>query len=127
MNTDEEYIRVLQTERDALIRDKNVLRLHIQTLIQSESQAVTNARIAQQQLSNKPLKDTTMVLSDLVYCLIDDGIPYDMAMRMFEREFLAQTLRVNKGNQCKTARDMGLHRNTVRRKKAEFSIEVEGK
>lgn len=53
-----------------------------------------------------------------------DGMNYESAMLAFERSFITLTLARHRGNQCKAAREMGMHRNTLRRKIAELSIDV---
>lgn len=57
-------------------------------------------------------------IHDAVHGLVAGGYEYRFAMREFERLFLAFTLTTCKGNQCKAARKMGMHRNTLRRKLA---------
>jgi DNA-binding NtrC family response regulator len=63
--------------------------------------------------------------SDLHYAVIEmvrAGVNYDAAMQAFERLFIIETLDKHKGNQFKAAAEMGMHRNTLRRKMAELAI-----
>jgi DNA-binding NtrC family response regulator len=43
------------------------------------------------------------------------GILYVEAVREFRKAFIATVLRENNGNQSKAARELGMHRNTLRR------------
>ncbi len=47
-----------------------------------------------------------------MYCR---GITYAEAVREFRRRFVLQVLLANRGNQCKAAEELGVHRNTMRR------------
>ena len=51
------------------------------------------------------------------------GITYDEAVREFKRRYLLAVLAHNKGNQCKAAKELGMHRNTLRRTIAELDID----
>lgn len=55
-------------------------------------------------------------LHDAVHGLIEAGYDYEFSMREFERMFIVATLRLSKGNKCRAAARMGMHRNTIRRK-----------
>ncbi|MGA2991284.1 MAG: helix-turn-helix domain-containing protein [Candidatus Korobacteraceae bacterium] len=52
------------------------------------------------------------------------GIPFDEAVREFRRQFVTTVLQENKGNQCKAARQLQLHRNTLHNAIAELHIDV---
>ena len=43
------------------------------------------------------------------------GITYTEAVREFKRRFLLEVLAHHKGNQCKAAKELGMHRNTLSR------------
>lgn len=43
------------------------------------------------------------------------GIPYRDAMAIFEGAFVLQAVRMSRGNHCKTAAQVGVHRNTIKR------------
>jgi len=52
------------------------------------------------------------------------GILYSEAVREFKKGFILTVLHENKGNQCKTARQLGMHRNTLSRTIAELDLDV---
>ncbi|HWZ44093.1 MAG TPA: helix-turn-helix domain-containing protein [Candidatus Saccharimonadales bacterium] len=54
----------------------------------------------------------------------NSGIFYSEAVREFKRRFIMNVLQQNKGNQCKAARELGMHRNTLSRTIAELKMEV---
>jgi Fis family transcriptional regulator, factor for inversion stimulation protein len=47
--------------------------------------------------------------------MVDAGISLNVAVSAFRRALIHKSLEKNKGNQCKTARDLGVHRNTLGR------------
>ena len=65
-------------------------------------------------------------LEKLVQEMLDRGILYDDAKREFERVFIAKALARSKGNLCKAADVLGLHRNTMTRKVTEYRIKRKG-
>jgi DNA-binding NtrC family response regulator len=52
------------------------------------------------------------------------NILYSEAVREFKRCFIATVLGENKGNQCRAARQLGMHRNTLSRTLDELKIDV---
>ncbi len=50
------------------------------------------------------------------------GIPLDDAVRQFERQYIYQVLVKHRGNQCKAAVELGMHRNTLGRKMGELEL-----
>jgi Fis family transcriptional regulator len=52
------------------------------------------------------------------------GILYDEAVREFKKVFIANVLEQNKGNQCKAAKQLGMHRNTLSRTIAELKLDI---
>ena len=52
------------------------------------------------------------------------NILYSEAVREFKRRFISTVLQENKGNQCRAARQLGMHRNTLSRTIDELKIEV---
>jgi len=50
------------------------------------------------------------------------GITYAEAVREFKRRFLMEVLAHHKGNQCKAAKELGMHRNTLSRTMAELEL-----
>ncbi len=61
-------------------------------------------------------------LEKLVQDLIDGGVLYDDARREFEKLFIARALQRTRGSVGDAAELLGLHRNTVARKMAEYRI-----
>ena len=52
-----------------------------------------------------------------------DGVSYEEAVREFKRRFLLQVLANHRGNQCKSAEELGMHRNTLSRTLAELELD----
>jgi DNA-binding NtrC family response regulator len=52
------------------------------------------------------------------------GIRYEDAVREFKRQFLREVLEANRGNQCKAAEELGMHRNTLSRAMAELGLNL---
>jgi DNA-binding NtrC family response regulator len=52
------------------------------------------------------------------------GILYFEAKREFEKRFIIHVLKANKGNQCRAARELGLHRNTLSRNLALLRVDA---
>lgn len=52
------------------------------------------------------------------------GILYSEAVREFKKRFILTVLEQNNGNQCKAARELGMHRNTLSRTIDELKIDV---
>jgi DNA-binding NtrC family response regulator len=65
-------------------------------------------------------------LEKLVQEMLDRGILYEDAKREFERVFISMALARSKGNLCKAADVLGLHRNTMTRKVTEYRIKRKG-
>jgi Fis family transcriptional regulator len=61
-------------------------------------------------------------LEKLVLEMLDKGVLYDDARREFEKMFIARALQRSKGNLGDAAGMLGLHRNTITRKMAEYRI-----
>lgn len=61
-------------------------------------------------------------LEKLVTLMRDGGISYDEAVRQFKRRFLIEVLARHRWNQCKAAKELGMHRNTLGRLVAELCI-----
>ena len=71
--------------------------------------------------SEDPVKDQ---LEALVAQMHTSGILYSEAVREFKKRFIMNVLQQNKGNQCKAARELGMHRNTLSRTLSELKIDV---
>lgn len=63
-------------------------------------------------------------LENLVTQMHSTGVRYDDAVRQFKRQYLLEVLRSHRGNQCKAAEELGMHRNTLSRIMAELELEV---
>jgi len=61
-------------------------------------------------------------LEKLVEEMVTKGILYDDARREFERRFIACALSHADGNLCRAAGRLGIHRNTLSRKIAEYRL-----
>ena len=62
-------------------------------------------------------------LDNLVTQMHAGGITYDEAVREFKRRFILEVLASHRGNQCKAAKELGVHRNTLSRILAELEID----
>ena len=63
-------------------------------------------------------------LEVLVSEMNSTGILYNEAVREFKKVFISNVLEKNKGNQCKAAKQLGMHRNTLSRIMAELELDV---
>ena len=61
-------------------------------------------------------------LEGLVSQMVERGILFDEAIGEFERRFIKRTLERANGNQCRAAKLLGIHRNTLSRKIGEYKI-----
>jgi Fis family transcriptional regulator, factor for inversion stimulation protein len=61
-------------------------------------------------------------LEQLVEEMVAKGIRYEDATREFDKRFIAQVLAKVDGNLCKAADLLGIHRNTLSRKIAEYRL-----
>ncbi len=63
-------------------------------------------------------------LEALINQMYKSGILYSEAVREFKKRFILTVLEENNGNQCKAARELGMHRNTLSRTIAELKLDV---
>ena len=63
-------------------------------------------------------------LEALVQQMYKSNILSSEAARDFKRRFIATVLQENKGNQCRAARQLGMHRNTLSRTISELRLDV---
>ncbi|HZR28450.1 MAG TPA: helix-turn-helix domain-containing protein [Terriglobales bacterium] len=63
-------------------------------------------------------------LEALVQQMHKSGILYSEAVREFKKRFIWTVLQENSGNQCKAARELGMHRNTLSRTISELKIDL---
>ena len=68
--------------------------------------------------------DERRELDSLVTQMHSSGIPYEEADREFKRQYLREVLLKHRGNQCKAAEELGMHRNTLSRTMAELGLEL---
>lgn len=69
---------------------------------------------------------TKQNLNGLLFQIVDElvrrGVTLDQAKREFEKQYIVATLRTNEGNLSRSARSMGVHRNTLRNKVSDLGI-----
>lgn len=63
-------------------------------------------------------------LDALITQMHSAGIPYADAMRQFKKRYILEVLAQHKGNQCKAATELGMHRNTLSRTLAELDMDT---
>jgi Fis family transcriptional regulator, factor for inversion stimulation protein len=63
-------------------------------------------------------------LEALVGQMHSSGILYSEAVREFKKCYITDVLERNGGNQCKAARELGMHRNTLSRTIAELELDL---
>jgi len=63
-------------------------------------------------------------LDSLVTQMHSSGVRYDDAVREFKRQYLREVLLANRGNQCKAADELGIHRNTLSSTMAELGLSL---
>lgn len=68
-------------------------------------------------------------LNGRLYSIVDElvrrGVTLEQARREFERQFIVASLKSNRGNFCRSARSLGVHRNTLRNKVSDLGIGAE--
>jgi hypothetical protein len=62
-------------------------------------------------------------LDTLITQMHSAGIPYADAIRQFKKRYILEVLAHHKGNQCKAATELGMHRNTLSRTLAELDMD----
>jgi Fis family transcriptional regulator len=63
-------------------------------------------------------------LDSLVTQMHSSGLRYEEAVREFKRQYLREVLVAHRGNQCKAAEELGMHRNTLSRAMAELGLDL---
>jgi DNA-binding NtrC family response regulator len=63
-------------------------------------------------------------LEALIQQMHKSGILYSEAVREFKKRFILTVLEHNGGNQCRAARELGMHRNTLSRTIAELKLDI---
>lgn len=62
-------------------------------------------------------------LEGLVAQMVDRGILFGEALGEFEKRFIKRALERANGNQCRAAKMLGIHRNTLSRKIGEYKLD----
>lgn len=62
-------------------------------------------------------------LEHLVLGMHASGMTYNDAVREFKKRFILEVLARHRGNQCKAAEELGMHRNTLSRTLAELGMD----
>lgn len=62
-------------------------------------------------------------LSQIVGELVRHGVTLEQARKEFEKQYIVATLRDQDGNFSRTAKSLGVHRNTLRNKVSNLGIE----
>jgi DNA-binding protein Fis len=55
--------------------------------------------------------------------MVERGILFEEAIGEFEKRFIKRTLERAQGNQCRAAKMLGIHRNTLSRKLGEYKLD----
>jgi Fis family transcriptional regulator, factor for inversion stimulation protein len=63
-------------------------------------------------------------LDSLVAQMHSSGIRYEEAVREFKKQYLREVLVAHRGNQCKAAEELGMHRNTLSRTMADLGLDL---
>ncbi|QHN02950.1 histidine kinase [Granulicella sp. WH15] len=63
-------------------------------------------------------------LDSLITQMHSAGINYTDAVRQFKRRYILEVLAQHKGNQCKAATELGMHRNTLSRTLTELDLDT---
>jgi len=63
-------------------------------------------------------------LESLVTQMHSSGIRFEEAVREFKKQYLREVLVANRGNQCKAADELGMHRNTLSRAMADLQLNL---
>ncbi len=66
-------------------------------------------------------------LETLIGQMVERGILLEEALAEFERRFIKRVMDHVEGNQCRAARTLGIHRNTLGRKLEEYKLERNGR
>lgn len=66
-------------------------------------------------------------LEVLIGQMVERGILLEEALAEFERRFIKRVMDHVEGNQCRAARTLGIHRNTLGRKLEEYKLDRNGR
>ncbi len=62
-------------------------------------------------------------LDNLILQMHAAGVAYNDAVREFKKRYILEVLSRHRGNQCKAADELGMHRNTLSRTLAELGMD----
>jgi DNA-binding protein Fis len=62
-------------------------------------------------------------LESLVAMMVERGILLEEAVMEFEKKFIKRVLERSNGNQCRAAKVLGIHRNTLSRKVDQYKLD----
>lgn len=65
-------------------------------------------------------------LEFLIGMMVERGILLEEAVTEFEKKFIKRVLERSNGNQCRAAKILGIHRNTLSRKIGEYKLDKTG-
>jgi Fis family transcriptional regulator len=63
-------------------------------------------------------------LETVVLQMYEAGVRCSEAVREFQKAFILTVLKDQRGNQCKAAKKLGMHRNTLRRTIRDLDIDI---
>ncbi len=63
----------------------------------------------------------------VVGLMVDRGILLEEAVTEFEKKFIKRVLERSSGNQCRAAKVLGIHRNTLSRKIGDYKLDSVGR
>ena len=63
-------------------------------------------------------------LDSLITQMHSAGVSYSDAIRQFKRRYILEVLVQHRGNQCKAADELGMHRNTLSRTLTELELDT---
>ena len=63
-------------------------------------------------------------LDGIIMQMYSAGISYADAVRQFKKRYILEVLAHHKGNQCKAAEELGMHRNTLSRTLSELDLDT---
>ncbi len=63
-------------------------------------------------------------LESLVTQMHSSGVRYEDAVRDFKKQYLREVLIAHRGNQCKAADELAMHRNTLSRTMADLGLSL---
>lgn len=64
-------------------------------------------------------------LIEIVDELVEQGVTLEQARKEFEKQFIVASIKSNEGNLGRSARSLGVHRNTLRNKVCNLGIATE--